>query len=328
MATATATDTRKTDLFAALECRQPAGAVPIWELEFHGFDAISGQHLVLGSEFEKLSSDQQQIAIDRNAEIILSVCDELHYSAVTAPSGYWYQSPGQLAYLVLPESGRYKQIQALSRMSAGRIAVIASTGGVMTANYDEDFCDKLYNQPETIDEYARNLVAGGIENAKRIRDLGAEVVFTASDIADNSGPFFSPPQMQRFILPYLTQWSAKCREMGLYTILHSDGNLTSCLNDIAQTGIHALQAVDPIAGMDMRKAKDIVAGRLCLCGNVDCGLLVRGNPQQVFDATRNLLTTCKDSGGLVLGASNAVQAEVPPENYRAMIAAWKQFGQY
>ena len=29
-----------------------------------------------------------------------------------------------------------------------------------------------------------------------------------------------------------------------------------------------------------------------------------------------------------MGASNAVQPEVPMENYRAMIRAWKEFGQY
>jgi hypothetical protein len=31
---------------------------------------------------------------------------------------------------------------------------------------------------------------------------------------------------------------------------------------------------------------------------------------------------------LVLGASNAVQPEVPMENYHAMIQAWKDFGPY
>ena len=33
-------------------------------------------------------------------------------------------------------------------------------------------------------------------------------------------------------------------------------------------------------------------------------------------------------GGFVLGASNAVQREVPAENYRAMLAAWKRYGTY
>ena len=60
--------------------------------------------------------------------------------------------------------------------------------------------------------------------------------------------------------------------------------------------------------------KDIVGARLCLCGNIDCGLLLLGGPEAVYDATRDLLNTCKDGGNLVVGASNAVQPEAPIEN--------------
>jgi len=80
--------------------------------------------------------------------------------------------------------------------------------------------------------------------------------------------------------------------------------------------------------MDLYAAKRQVAGRLCLCGNVNCGLLLTGSPEEVFEATRGLLESCKRGGGLVLGTSNAVQPEVPAENYRAMIQAWQVYGQY
>ena len=45
-------------------------------------------------------------------------------------------------------------------------------------------------------------------------------------------------------------------------------------------------------------------------------------------ATRDLLVACKGDGGLVLGASNAVQPEVPIANYWAMIEAWQDYGRY
>jgi uroporphyrinogen decarboxylase len=147
-------------------------------------------------------------------------------------------------------------------------------------------------------------------------------------MADNSGPFFRPEQMERWILPHLAEWSERVRGMGMYTILHSDGNLMPHLDAIAGTGIDALQAVDPVAGMDMRRAMDVAGDRLCLCGNIDCGLLLRGTPAEVRDATAHLLTSCRDGGGLVLGASNAVQPEVPMANYRAMISAWREHGRF
>ena len=60
-------------------------------------------------------------------------------------------------------------------------------------------------------------------------------------------------------------------------------------------------------------------------GNVDCGLLVQGTPDGVYAATRKLLSTEGTTGAFVLGASNAVQDEVPIENYRAMIEAWRNY---
>lgn len=159
-------------------------------------------------------------------------------------------------------------------------------------------------------------------------NLGVGVVFTASDIGDNSGPFFNPGQMQRFILPYLDQWAQRCKAMGLFTILHSDGQLTPYIDAIAATAVDGLQAIDPVAGMDITEVKRIAGDRLCLCGNIDCGLLLRGTPETVYAATRQLLETCKAGGNLVLGTSNIVQREVPLANYLAMIEAWEAFGSY
>jgi hypothetical protein len=53
-----------------------------------------------------------------------------------------------------------------------------------------------------------------------------------------------------------------------------------------------------------------------------------GEPEQVYIATRDLLLDNKAGGGLVLGASNAVQPEVPIGNYWAMIEAWRDYGRY
>jgi len=80
------------------------------------------------------------------------------------------------------------------------------------------------------------------------------------------------------MLPYLRRWVAEVRDMGCFAILHTDGDVTPYMEDIANSGVHALQAIDPVAGMDIRKVKEQVGDRLC--GNVDCGLLLNGSPQK------------------------------------------------
>ena len=91
------------DFAAAMECRQPAGAVPIWEVEFKAWDAAAdagkmpATHMVLGREMEALPPAGQEKALQANARIMLSVAREMHFSALTVPGGYWEHAPGELA---------------------------------------------------------------------------------------------------------------------------------------------------------------------------------------------------------------------------------------
>jgi len=89
---------KKDDMIAALEKRQPKGAVPVWEIEFQAWDAISGRHVVLGEEFAGLSQAEQDRALAENADIILQVCEEMHYAALCPPGGYWEIAPGVPSY--------------------------------------------------------------------------------------------------------------------------------------------------------------------------------------------------------------------------------------
>jgi uroporphyrinogen decarboxylase len=315
---------------AAIECRQ-GDYVPLWELSFEIWDAFGYGRLVLGREFEALSADQREVAMHRNAEIFVSVSRELGFSMIRTPSGFWEVGPGQLAYLVMPRDAIVRQMEIVRKLAGDDLVLMAPTGGVMAipgpGEY-EDFCLRLFDDPDSIEQEAKSLLALGLEWAKKFRDVGADAALTSSDLGDNHGPFFSPPQMDRFVLPYLRQWAAEVRKLGMYSIIHTDGMLMPILDAIADSGVDAMQAVDPVAGMDMKKTKDAVAGRMCLCGNVDCGLLLNGPPQRVYDTTREVLTTCKAGGGLILGASNAVFTETPKENYLAMIHAWRDFGKF
>jgi uroporphyrinogen decarboxylase len=167
-----------------------------------------------------------------------------------------------------------------------------------------------------------------LEAAAKLRDAGCDAVYTASDMADNRGPFFRPEQMDRFILPYLRKWAAEVKRMGLWAILHTDGNLHPIMDELADSGVHAIQAVDPVAGMDMKRALGQTRGRVALCGNIDCGLLLTGPEKRIYNATVSLLDTCKGSGRLILGASNTIFRETPAAHYDAMHRAWVDHGRY
>ena len=322
---------RKQDMRAALEGRQPPRAVPIWELEFHAWDQVGRGKVTLGPKFAALTPAEQERALFANAETMIAAADELGFAALTVPGWYWEIAPGEPAYYWLPGEARFAQIRALRDVGVEDLLLVAGSGGVMAmpgaAQYVE-FAYRLYDAPGEVEGQARDTLAHGLDSAARLLDAGVEALFTASDIADNRGAYSNREQMERYILPYLRRWCERVREMGSYAILHTDGDVSGYLDELAGSGLHALQAIDPVAGMDIRQTKAAVGDRLCLCGNVDCGLLLTGTPEEVYPATRDLLLDCKPGGGLVLGASNAVQPEVPIGNYRAMVRAWQDHGAY
>ena len=206
--------------------------------------------------------------------------------------------------------------------------LIANIGGVLgmpSAENYVNFAVSLCETPEEIDKIAFKTFQHGIESVNKFAEAGIQTFLTASDIVDNSGPFFNPEQMERFILPFLERWSSHIKQLSGLSILHSDGNLNLYLEQITNSGVNALQAIDPVAKMDIKKVKQRVEDKLCLFGNIDVGKLITDSPESIYNEIKALLVFMKDEPGFILGASNAIQKEVPAENYLALVEARNEF---
>lgn len=323
--------TQREDFLAAINKEQPLERVPLWELEFHIWDKFSRNRLLVGTEFTALSKAEKEHAIYNNAEIFVSVSEQLNFAALTLPSQFWEVGPGFPAYYWLPEEWRNEQTRAVRKLAPDTLLLVANCSALLGMPMGEDyvpFAYRLFDDPDGVQQEAEQKLQEGIDAAARFADLGVEIGLSTSDLADNHNTFMNPRQLERFIWPYLARWAGALKSLGMKSILHSDGKLTACVDQIADSGVDCLQAIDPTAGMDMAWVKEKVRGRICLSGNVAVSTLVSGTPEDVYQITQDLLIRCKEGGGLILGASNAVQREVPIENYRAQIDAWKAFGPY
>jgi len=164
---------------------------------------------------------------------------------------------------------------------------------------------------------------------ERAADEGADILLTGDDYAHRKAPIMSPQHFKEFVLPYLQEAVDVAREKGVPFIKHTDGNLWPILDMIVDTGIHCLDPLEPIANMDIGKVKERYGDRIALAGNVDCGeLLSRGTPEEVVEAVKETLAKGAVGGGHILASSNSIHPAVKPENYRAMVEAGKEFGQY
>ena len=133
-------------------------------------------------------------------------------------------------------------------------------------------------------------------------------------IADpvGSSTMISPKFYKEFVLPPLQRL---IEDLGGPIILHVCGDTQSILTLMAESGANIL-SLDQC--MNLNLAKQIIAGRCGIGGNVDPMVLLSGTPE---DVRRETLRCLEQGGkkGYVLMAGCAVPAETPFENLKTMI---------
>ena len=168
------------------------------------------------------------------------------------------------------------------------------------------------------------------EVAKKYIRAGAHGIIIADDLAYNSGPFLSPDSLREILFPYLKEEVLSIKDFkNVPIIFHSDGNITSLLDDIVKLGVDGVHPLEKHAGVDIGEVKRKYRDHLCLMGNIDTNYtLPYGTPQEVEEEVRKLIEIAAPGGGFILRASNLLTSDIPKVNVLAMYYAAEKYGVY
>ena len=78
------------------------------------------------------------------------------------------------------------------------------------------------------------------------------------------------------------------------------------LDSLVECNPHALHSLDPQGGVDIAKVKRLVGNKVCLIGNVNCGLLDTGTDDEVIEPARYALKHGMPGGGYIFSTSNCI----------------------
>ncbi|GAG14343.1 unnamed protein product, partial [marine sediment metagenome] len=148
------------------------------------------------------------------------------------------------------------------------------------------------------------------------------------DYCFNDNPFLSPAMFDDYIGPYLGQLVGEYRRLGLYSIKHTDGNIMPILDRLVAAGPHALHSLDPQGGVDIAEVKRRVGKKVCLIGNVSCGLLDTGTDAECVESVRYALGHGMPGGGYVFSTSNCIYTGMDLKRYELMLDVWRREGNY
>ena len=165
--------------------------------------------------------------------------------------------------------------------------------------------------------------------AKEAVKRGVKIIFTGDDFAYDQGLLISPKSFNEVFKPGFVKVIKGFKDLGLYVIKHTDGNIWSIIDMIVDSGIDCLDPIDPSAGMDILTVKRKYGNKIAIKGNIDCAqTLPFGTREEVIEETKKCLHDGALGWGYILSSSNSIHSSVKPENYVVMLETLKEYGKY
>lgn len=303
--------------------RQPlSGRVPHFELVFYltmeAFEKVHPTHRHFG-QWAQMSELERQLQREDIARTYIMAAEKYEHSAIFVQA-----DPGAPETFCIIDEIRKQSGDTYFIMLHGDTTFAIPDGNSMV-----DFSMRMVDDPEGLQHEAQRNVDHMISVAKKWAEHGGLDGFAlCSDYCLNTGPFMSPRQFAKFVTPYLKQTIDAYRELGLYTIKHTDGNIMPIIDQLVACGPDALHSIDPQAGVDIAEVKRLYGDKICVIGNVNCGLLQNGTDEQVVENVRYALHSGMPGGGYVFSTSNCVYTGMDLSRYELMLDVWRREGNY
>jgi len=306
---------------AALERRPVPGRVPHFELVFfltmEAFGRVHPSHRNYG-QWMQMSEREREMHRQDMADLYALTAERFDHDAIFMhPNPDTEDETSRLSDLIRKRTGdRYFMLRHGD-----------ATFGIPSGGEMEEHAARFFEHPAQTHAQASRMVDSALEAARRLKDRGAvDGLALCSDYCFNNGPFLSPALFGEFVAPYLKRLVAGYRELGLYVIKHTDGNILPILDALLDAHPHALHSLDPQGGIDMADMARRCGSHVCLIGNVNCGLLDTGTDAECVASARYALTHGMTAPGYVFSTSNCIYTGMRLERYELILDVWRKEG--
>ena len=188
----------------------------------------------------------------------------------------------------------------------------------------EDLLYYMAAEPEFVDELMKAITARNLALMDIAFAHGVDGFHFGDDWGAQQGLIMGPKHWKRFVAPHAAAMIQKARSNGLYTSLHSCGDLSSLLDDLVEMGLQCYQTFQPEI-YPPAAFKRRYGGRLAVWGGVSTQrLLPWATPEKVYQTTREIMDTVGRGGGLIIAPTHTMTPDIPTANILAMIRAMQE----
>ena len=162
--------------------------------------------------------------------------------------------------------------------------------------------------------------------------LGVDGIWTGDDFGGQNGMLISPRLWRRVFKPRFAEvfGAMKAANPDVLVMYHCDGAVAPILDDLIEIGMDVFNPVQPnVPGHEPEALKSRFGGKLSFWGAIDQQyLLPKGTAEEIEQDVASKIRALGTGGGYMCSPAHIVQADTPPENVEAFIAAVKKYGTY
>jgi uroporphyrinogen decarboxylase len=315
--------TPRQNFITALTRGIPEGRVPHFELVFYltmeAFGKVHPGHRYY-SQWHQMEEKERQLHRQDMADLYIATAERFDHSAI-----FIHPNPDSVEETL-------RLVELIREKTGDRYFIMRhgdATFSLPDGDHMMEFANRIADDRQGLKAEATAMVDRAIDLAAQLRQPGGLDGFAlCADYCFNTGPFLSPRLFSELVTPYLARLTRAYREMGFYVIKHTDGNILPILDQLVQTEPHALHSLDPQAGVDIAEVKRRYGDRLCLIGNVNCGMLDSGTDEEVIASARYALQHGMPGGGYIFSTSNCIYTGMRLKRYELMLEVWEKEGNY
>jgi len=230
------------------------------------------------------------------------------------PQTEWIDVPGELER----EIERYKETH---HVVYGGVAQPFKSAWLLRGMYNV-LMDFLI-RPELINMMYEGIYSFSTAVCAHLVKAGVDMIQIVGDLGMQNRLIMSPAIWREFDKWRLRGMISELKGINpaLSVYMHTDGDVSEIIEDLIEVGVDVLNPIQPEC-MDPVEIKRKYGDEIVLHGAVSLQkTLPFGSPEEVRDEVRYLIENCNVDGGFVVGPSNVLFKEIPPQNIVAMYEA-------
>ena len=220
-----------------------------------------------------------------------------------------------------PSADRLRVVDAVVAAFRGKRFIAGPSGGEMDLPFFNGMqrgMVEMMENPELVLRMVKHRTAVQNRRDGQMIRPGQDAALWGADYAFNSGPFISPDDFRRFLLPFIQERVRSVKSLGQIVVKHGCGNNEKLLGMFREADYDCYQSIQLSAGMELEKVRRLVGPEMTLWGNLPVEVLQSGTPDEVRKAVRTTVETGKRIGRFIFGSSHSIAVGTPYDNFMAM----------